>query len=128
VTVDDITFHLREIRPKDFYFAQIVRQKEGSGIEILSRLLLNDEVLDEATLHQTKNVFNWASEHLLENNVFSVENWLEVSYHMCKQRWDSSIDWLELQPISKIHTMLDIIKKHGEEVEREQKKAARRGK
>jgi hypothetical protein len=119
---------LREIRPKDFYFAQIVRQKEGSAVEILDRLLLNHEVLDHSTIPQAKAVFDWAAKHLLENNVFTVENWMEVSYHLCKQRWDASMDWLEMQPISKIHTMLDIVKKHADDVEKEQKKAARRRK
>jgi hypothetical protein len=119
---------MREICPKDFYFAQIIRQREGSGIEILSRLLLNEEVLDQSTLYQARSVFKWGADTLLENNIFSVENWLEVSYHLCKQRWDSSVDWLETQPISKIHTMLDIVKKHVEDVEKEQKKAARKRK
>jgi hypothetical protein len=73
-------------------------------------------------------LFEWASKNLLEQNIFTVENWLEVSYHLCKQRWDSSVDWLEEQPMSKIQTMLDIVKRHGEEVEKQQKKAARRSK
>jgi hypothetical protein len=95
-------------------------------MEILSRLLLNDEVLDQSRIQETRAVLNWASKTLMEGNIFTVENWLEVSYHLCKQRWDSSVDWLETQPMSKIHAMLDVVKRHAEDVEKEQKKAARK--
>jgi hypothetical protein len=55
-----------------------------------------------------------------------VENWLEVSFHLCKQRWDSSVDWLETQPMSKIFAMLDIVKSHVESQNDEIKKSSRR--
>lgn len=92
----------------------------------MTRLFLNDEVLDEATSTQTRAVFKWVSETILEQNVFTVENWLEVSYHLCKQRWDSSLDWLETLPMSKIQTMIQIVKNHADEQEKEAKKAARK--
>lgn len=117
---------MRELRPKDFYFAQIVRQKERSAIEILDRLVLNDEVLDQVRIHEARAVLNWAAKTLIEGNIFTVENWLEVSFHLCKQRWDSSVDWLETQPMSKIHTMIDVVKRHADDVEKQQKKAARK--
>jgi hypothetical protein len=75
---------------------------------------------------ETKVAINWVVETLLEKNIFSVENWLEVAYHLCKQRWDSSVDWLETQPMSKIHAMIDVVKKHSEEQEKEMKKSSRR--
>jgi hypothetical protein len=71
-------------------------------------------------------MIDWAASTLLEQNVLTVENWLEVAYHLCKQRWDQSIDWLETQPMSKIHTMIDIIKHHHSEQEKAQKAAARK--
>jgi hypothetical protein len=40
-----------------------------------------------------------------------------------KQRWDSGVDWLEQQPMSKIKTMLSINKKVAEQQESEMKKA-----
>jgi len=120
------TFHLREIRPKDFYFAQILRQKEESYLHLLSRLLLNPEVLEHASMPQTRAMFKWVSENILNESVLTVENWLEVAYHLCKQRWDSSVDWLEEQPMSKIQTMIQIVKNHAEEQEKEAKKSAKR--
>lgn len=121
-------FHIREIKPKDFYFAQLLRQKENGYIPLVMRLLLNGEVLDVTPLSQTQSIFKWVSENVLDQNVLTVENWLEVSFHLCKQRWDSSVDWLEEQPMSKIQTMIQIVKNHAEEQEKEAKKAAKRKK
>jgi hypothetical protein len=121
-------FHIREITPKDFYFAQILRQSEKSQIELVERLFLNPEALESAPASDCRFVFKWISENLLDRTILSVENWLEVAYHLCKQRWDSSIDWLETQPMSKINTMIEIVKKHAEEQEKEMKKSARKRK
>jgi len=120
------TFHFREITPKDFYLAQVLRQTDRSQMELILRLLVNESVLDEATAHQTRRAIKWAVETLIEQTVLTLENWLEVAYHLCKQRWDDSIDWLESQPMSKINLMIDIVKKHADEQEKEMKKAAKR--
>lgn len=64
--------------------------------------------------------------NLLDSKVLTVENWLELAFHLCKQRWDSSIDWLETQPMSKVFLMLDILKKHNEQQEDAMKKASRK--
>ena len=121
-------FHIREIRPKDFYLAQVLRQREQGYVPLIMRLLLNSDVLDITPLSQTQSIFKWISENILENNVLTVENWLEVSFHLCKQRWDQSVDWLEDQPMSKIQTMIQIVKTYAEEQEKEAKKAAKRKK
>jgi hypothetical protein len=122
------TFHFREVIPKDFYFAQILRQTERSQLELLERLLVNPDILEEAKASHTRAAMKWAAEALLNQTVLTVENWLEVAYHLCKQRWDSSVDWLETQPMSKINAMIDIVKRHAEEQEKEMKKSARRKK
>ena len=119
------TFHLREIRPKDFYFLQVLRQQDRSMLEMVERLILNNEVLDVSNGPMLRSVANWTSENIMKENVLTVENWLEVGFHLCKQRWDQSMDWLETQPMSKIQTMIGIVQKHAEEVEKAQKKAAR---
>jgi hypothetical protein len=124
--VNKVVFHLREICPKDFYLAQVVRQQERSVFEIIQRLILNDEVLETASIREARAMINWAVETLVDKNVLTVENWLQVAYNLCKQRWDSSIDWLETQPMSKIHTMIQIVRQHVEEQEKEAKKAARK--
>ena len=73
-------------------------------------------------------MLRWVGENLLDKTVLTVENWLELAYHLCKQRWDSSVDWLETQPMSKINAMIDIVKKHAEQQEKEMKKSARKKK
>jgi len=123
-----LIFHFREVTPKDFYFAQILRQTGRSQLELIERLLLNPDILDEASSTQTRKAVEWATENLLDKTILSVENWLEVAYHLCKQRWDSSVDWLETQPMSKINAMIEVVKKHAEEQEKEMKKSARRKK
>ena len=120
------TLHFREVVPKDFYLAQILRQSEKNQIELILRLLLNPEVLDDITSTQLRQVIQWTGKTLLDQTILTVENWLEVAYHLCKQRWDSSIDWLEAQPMSKVQTMIEIVKKHAEEQDRAMKKNARK--
>jgi hypothetical protein len=75
-----------------------------------------------------RKAISWVSENLLDKTILSVENWLEVAYHLCKQRWDQSVDWLETQPMSKINAMIEVVRKHAEEQEKEMKKSARRKK
>jgi len=106
--------------------AQILRQKEEGYLPLVLRLLLNPEILDEVTISETRAVIQWMSTTLFEQNILTVENWLEIAYHLCKQRWDSSVDWLETQPMSKIQTMIQIVKNHAEEQEKEMKKNARK--
>ena len=88
--------------------------------------MLNPEVLEYYTIGQTRKLFEWATTELLQEKVLTVENWLEVSFHLCKQRWDSSVDWLETQPMSKIFAMLDIVKSHVESQNDEIRKSSKR--
>jgi hypothetical protein len=120
------TFHFREVIPKDFYLAQVLRQTERSQLELIQRLLLNEDVLDEVSAAQTRKVVKWVIETLLDQTILTLENWLEIAYHLCKQRWDSSIEWLETQPMSKINLMIEIVKKHADDQEKEMKKNARK--
>lgn len=127
VFVDDHPpVHFRELCPKDFYLAQILRDKEGSILLLLDRLTLEDSALDNFSTKQARKLLNWVVDELLSEKIMTVENWLESSYHLCKQRWDSSVDWLETQPISKILTMISIVNKHVEQQEAQMKKSARR--
>ena len=85
-------------------------------------------MLDIVSAKETRIAIKWAVETLIDQTVLTLENWLEVAYHLCKQRWDQSIEWLETQPMSKINLMIEIVKKHAEEQEKEMKKNARRKK
>ena len=93
---------------------------------MVERILLNKEVLDQASSLHTRKAIQWVADNLLDRTVLSVENWLEVAYGLCKQRWGASVDWLETQPMSKVNLMIDIVRKHAEEQEKEMKKNARK--
>lgn len=106
---------IREVKPKDFYLAQIIRSKEGSIVPLIKRLVQNKEVIDDLSVTDFKLFINWTVDNILSDSVLTVENWMEVSFHLCKQRWDSSMDWLENQPMSKIRAMIDVTEKYVEE-------------
>lgn len=111
--------HIREVIPKDFYFTQILRNQNRGFLLLIERLILNPECLDEIPASIFRSLVNWAAEDLLKESVYSVEDWMELSFHLCKQRWDSSMDWLETQPMSKIKVMLDILNKFAEAQKKE---------
>ena len=110
-----VPIRIREIKPKDFYLAQIIRGKEGSFMPLVTRLVKNKEVINGLPVKDFKQFINWVVDNMLNESVLTVENWMEVSFHLCKQRWDSSMDWLEDQPMSKIRAMIDITEKYVEE-------------
>ena len=120
--------HFREVRPKDFYFSQTLRLKEASQFPLVCRLILNIEIFHDLPISVCRKALKWASENVLNETIMTVENWLEVGFHLCKQRWDQSMDWLEEQPMSKILTMIELQKAFNEKQEDEMKKASRRGK
>jgi hypothetical protein len=91
--------------------------------ELAERLLLNPEVLDQVSASKTRVVLNWVGETLLTEKILTVENWLELAYHLCKQRWDSSVDWLEGQPMSKIQAMIQVVDRHVSNQEKAMKKS-----
>lgn len=114
--------HIREVIPKDFYFTQILRNQDKGFLLLIERLILNSECLDEMPASTFRALVNWAAEDLLKESVYSVEDWMELGFHLCKQRWDSSMDWLETQPMSKIKVMLDIVNKFAEAQKKEMSK------
>ena len=127
ITVGEgITFHVREVKPKDFYLAQLLRQQEEGFILFFQRLILNPESLDKATIAETRAVFKWVSESVLQQNVLTVENWLEVAFHLGKQRWGPSLDWLEEQPMSKVQAMMQVVKNYADEQEKAMKKSSKK--
>ena len=98
-------------------------------MELVIRLMLSDEdLLDQIPAKRFGTVVKWISENLLEERLFTVENWLKTAFHLCKERWDSSIDWLESQPISKILVMISVMNDFHERQADEAKKASRRKK
>jgi len=121
--------HFRDLTPKDFYFIQILRNAEVSdrelAFQLLARLLLEEESLDSLTINETQKAFDWALENLLEAKIMPLENWLQTAFHLCKQRWDESIEWMETLPVPKILLMIDISNQHAKDQEAAMKKAAK---
>ena len=68
----------------------------------MARLILNPDATSSLSVKQTQTLYDWAAENLLAERIMSVESWLEMAFHLCKQRWDQSIEWLELQPVPKL--------------------------
>ena len=86
----------------------------------------NEAVLDKIPKSCLAPLFHWMGKELLEERVMKVDAWLEMAFHLCKQRWDDSIDWLETQPMSKILLMARLQGKFNEQQNREMKKSARK--
>lgn len=87
---------------------------------------ITEEELDQIPVYFFKPLFKWVNEEILEGKVMTVEQWLSLAFHLCKQRWDQSIDWLEQQPVSKILLMLKIQSDFVEKEKQEMKKSARK--
>lgn len=99
-----------------------------SFLPLVLRLVCNPEELDKIPARVFRSSIGWISDNLLNASIMPVENWLEVAFHLCKQRWDESIDWMETLPISKIQAMISITKNFAEAQEDQMKKASRRKK
>jgi hypothetical protein len=122
--------HFRDLTPKDFYFVQILQNEElpesEVAIAVLSRVLLDEDSLEHLTIGETRRTFEWAMENLLSAKIMSVEGWLQTAFHLCKQRWDASIEWMETLPVPKILLMIEILNQHIKAEEAEMKKAAKK--
>ena len=91
-------------------------------------LLLDEEedALDNIPGSAIAPLMPWAMKELIEERIMTIEQWLEMAFHLCKQRWDDSIEWLETQPMSKILLMARVQNKFNEEQNREMKKSSRK--
>lgn len=75
-----------------------------------------------------KPLSEWLGPNVLNDRVMTVEQWLEMAFHLCKQRWDSSVEWLEQQPVSKILLMAKLQSDFATKQNEEMKRAARKKK
>lgn len=126
---------MRDLTPKDLYFIEALKKEHGGDdipqnqffMEMISRLsdFDMDQVLD-LQVDQFRPLVLWFAKEVLENKVMTIYQWLEISFHLMKQRWDSSLDWLENQPMSKVLAMVDVMTKHAERQNAEMKKSSRR--
>ena len=126
---------VRELTPKDLYYIEVLKKENGGEeipqvqffLEMISRL--SDFEMEEVMnfhVGKFRPLMSWFAKEILESKVMTVYQWLEVSFHLMKQRWDSSLDWMEEQPMSKILTMIDVLTKFNERQNAEMKKSTRR--
>jgi hypothetical protein len=125
----------RELTPRDFYFFNLIENdykditQTHLSLLILMRLAgLEEPDLDLIPSRYVKPVCEWMGPELLQEKVMKVEQWLEMAFRLCKQRWDSSIDWMETQPVSKILLMAHLQSQFVDKQNEETKKAARKRK
>ena len=122
--------HFRDLTPKDFYYIQILQNEEtpdqDMAMAVLGRVLLSEEPLEQLSIYETRKAFEWAMENVLKEKIMTVEGWLQTAFHLCKQRWDASIEWMETLPVPKILLMIEILNQHIKAEQAEMKKASKK--
>ena len=126
---------LREVCPRDFYWFSLVENDypdlEPGLFNILLLLMLTDadednHELDLIPVECLAPLSSWMMKELVSERIMKVEQWLEMSFHLCKQRWDDTTEWLESQPMSKILLMSRVVSKYVAEQNREMKKGSKK--
>lgn len=123
----------RELTPRDYYFFNLIENDYPDISQTHLTLLIIQRLagLDERDLglipsRYVQPIAEWMGPELLQEKVMKVEQWLEMAFHLCKQRWDQSVDWLEDQPVSKVLLMAHLQSKFVEKQNEETKKASRK--
>lgn len=96
---------------------------------IISLLLdLSEDDPDIISIPKNKlaALYWWISNEMLEGKVMKVEQWYKLSFHLCKQRFDNTMEWFEQQPISKIMLMATVMSDYADEQNKEMKRASRK--
>ena len=126
---------MREVCPRDFYWFSLVENDypdlEPGLFNILLLLMLTDadednHELDLIPVECLAPLSSWMMKELVSERIMKVEQWLEMSFHLCKQRWDDTTEWLESQPMSKILLMSRVVSKFVAEQNREMKKGSKK--
>jgi hypothetical protein len=128
-----LSLTFRELNPKDFYFFSLINNdypdiSQGLLLLMLMQRLgnLSEDDLSRLPAKYVKPLSDWIGPTLLEDRVMKIDQWLEMAFHLCKQRWDASIEWLETQPVSKILLMADILSRYVDKQNEEMKRSNRR--
>ena len=134
VCVDgETTYLFRDVIPKDFYWFALC-QNDFPNLNptvqyllILAMLLDGDEsILSHVPKKHVGALAWWIRTEILEEKIMDLEHWFELSFHLCKQRFDVTMDWLENQPVPKVLLMARTATKYAEKQNREMKKASRK--
>lgn len=131
----ELTLILREICPRDFYWFALVENdfpdiSTSLFITLVIALLLDlpEDHPDLETIPKKSlsALYWWISKELLEEKLMKVDQWFKLSFHLCKQRYDSTMEWFEQQPMSKILLMTNVMSNYADEQNKEMKKASRK--
>lgn len=128
-----LVLQFRELRPGDFYFFSLIDNDHPDisqthlSLLLIARLAgLSEDDLEVLPARYISCIAKWMGPELLNDRVMKIDQWLELAFHLCKQRWDSTIEWLEKQPVSKILLMAkiqsDFVTKQNEETKRAARK------
>lgn len=124
---------MRELRPKDFYFFSLIENdypditQNHLIILVIMRLCdLTEDDLLKIPSRYIEPLARWMGTEILEEKVMRLDQWLEMAFHFCKQRWDQSLGWLEDQPVSKILVMAKILTDFVEKQNNDTKRATRK--
>lgn len=122
--------------PKDFYFLTYLEEEadcKDQDTEKTFRIveMLSDDPQQFQRILWLKQPFFWQLvqamfENCLKGKVMTPNQWLETAFHLCKQRWDQSIDWMETLPMSKINAMIEVQSKFAEEMRKDVKDRSKR--
>ena len=119
--------------PKDFYWFQLCENDFpdlGTTLQfllILAMLLDDDEtILESIPKRHVAPLSWWIGKEILSEKVMKLDDWFKISFHLCKQRFDSTMEWLENQPVPKIMLMTNTLTAFNKEQEREMRKARRK--
>jgi len=134
LTIDKgVTVLIREPIPKDYYwFATLendfpdLRPVVGNLLTLAVLLDGRVEDLDRIPKSAVSVLIWWMSQNLLQEKIMKLEQWYETAFHLCKQRFDVTMDWLENQPVPKILLMTRVLTKFATEQQREMRKANRK--
>ena len=134
VTIDgETTYLLRDVIPKDFYWFQLIENDFpdlGTTLQFLLILCMfldgDESILDKVPKRHIGPLSWWVGQELLNEKVMKLDDWYKMSFHLCKQRFDSTMEWLENQPVPKILLMVNTLTAFNKEQEREMRKARRK--
>ena len=128
-----MTVLIREPIPRDYYwFATLendfpdLRPVIGNLLTLAVLLDGRVEDLDLIPKDEVAVLIWWMSENLLQEKIMKLDQWYETAFHLCKQRFDVTMDWLEQQPVPKILLMTRVLTKFATEQQREMRKASRK--
>ena len=68
----------------------------------------------------------WIEANLLKEKLMELTDWYELAFHLQKQRWTETTDWMEQQPMSKVLLMMNVQSKFNEEQNAAMKRNSRK--